>query len=168
MFDIIVGNICSIGAMVCNSISTTKKDNKDILLIQCISQVFYFAGSFILKGYSACVQNVVGVMRNIFAIKDIKSKILEVFLIVLPVVLGFYFNNRGWVGAIPVLANLEYSLSISLFKNEPVKLKWAFVINMICCVVFNFFLLNFVSVFADAFAAVTTVISIMKTKKSAC
>ena len=57
-FDVIAGNVCSIGAMISDSYSGTRKNEKGILLAQCVSQIFYAAGSIILKGYSATVQNV--------------------------------------------------------------------------------------------------------------
>ena len=45
--------------------------------IQVFSQFFYAAGSIILKGYSSTAQNVAAVLRNLAAIKNIKSKTVE-------------------------------------------------------------------------------------------
>lgn len=67
--DIILGNICSLCAMVTDSVSGTRKKRGEILGIQTISQVFYGAGSMILKGYSAVAQNLVAILRNLAAIK---------------------------------------------------------------------------------------------------
>lgn len=52
MNDIIIGNICSLGAMVTDSISSTRQKHSEILAVQILSQFFYSAGSIILKGYS--------------------------------------------------------------------------------------------------------------------
>jgi len=75
--EIIVGNVCSLCAMVTDSISGTRKKRGEILGIQMISQLFYGAGSVILKGYSSTAQNVVALLRNLAAMKNVKSKVVE-------------------------------------------------------------------------------------------
>ena len=87
MNEIIIGNVCSVFAMISDSISGTRKNRAQMLGIQIISQFFYAAGSFILKGYSSVAQNVVAVLRNLAGIKNVKSKAVEWVLILLGVVL---------------------------------------------------------------------------------
>ena len=92
--NIIIGNLCPLLAMGTNAISSTRKTAKGMLLFQSLSQVIYFGCALILRGYSAAVQNVVSIIRNLVAIKNIKSKVIEWVLIVLGVILGIVFNNR--------------------------------------------------------------------------
>ena len=96
--EIIVGNVCSLCAMVSDSVSGTRKKHSEILAVQMLSQVFYGAGTIILKGYSSTVQNAVAILRNLTAMKNIRSKVVEWTLILLGVVLGIVFNNRGLIG----------------------------------------------------------------------
>ena len=77
MNEVIVGNICSLGAMVTDSISGTRKKHSEILAVQIISQLFYGAGTFILKGYSSTAQNLVAIFRNLAAIKGVRHKSVE-------------------------------------------------------------------------------------------
>ena len=77
MKEIIVGNVCSLCAMITDSISGTRKKHQQILAIQIISMLFYAAGSIILKGYSSTVQNAVGILRNLAAMKNLKRKCLS-------------------------------------------------------------------------------------------
>jgi len=46
--DIIIGNICSLLAMGTDSLSSTRKNARDVLLVQCLSQLIYGIGSVIL------------------------------------------------------------------------------------------------------------------------
>ena len=46
--EIIVGNVCSLCAMITDSISGTRKKRSQILGVQMISPLFYGAGSIIL------------------------------------------------------------------------------------------------------------------------
>ena len=164
--NVIVGNAASAGAMVTDSISGAVKTQKRILLIQTLSQFFYAASSIVLKGYSAAVQNVVAIVRNLVAIKGTDSRTVEFTLIAAPVILGILFNNRGAVGLLPVMANLIYSIGVFRYAAEPVKLKIAFIICNAMFVVFNFAVLNFVGGISAIVICVTTLVSVVKTKKS--
>ena len=64
MNDIIIGNICSLCAMITDSISGTRRKHSEIMGIQIISQFFYAAGYTVLKGYSGVAQNIVAVLRT--------------------------------------------------------------------------------------------------------
>ena len=160
--EVIIGNICSLCAMISDSISGTRKNRSQILGIQILSQFFYGAGSIILKGYSSTVQNVVAVLRNLAAMKNIKSKVIEWTLIILGVVLGIVFNNRGLIGWLPIIANLEYSLAVFRFKDSEKGIKIALIINMLMFSFFSFAIMNYVGVVTNIVVAVTTSISLIK------
>lgn len=164
MIDFITGNLCSLLAMVTDSISSTRKSTKSMLLFQTISQLFYVAGSIVLKGYSAAVQNAVSIVRNLVAIRKTEQKFIEWTLIVLGVVLGLYFNNLGFIGLLPVIANLEYSISVFKFKNNEKALKIAFLIMVAMFTVFNASILNIVGAVSNVVVFVTTLVVLLKNK----
>ena len=109
---VIIGNILALLAMITDSISTTRKKHSEMMGIQIISQFFYGSVSIVLKGYSATAQNAVAVFRNLAAMKNIKSKVVEWILILAGVVLGLVLNNRGYLGLLPVIANFQYSVAV--------------------------------------------------------
>ncbi len=163
--EIITGNICSLCAMITDSISGTRKKRTEILGIQIISQFFYAAGAFVLKGYSAVAQNAVAVIRNLTAMKNIKSKALEWALIILGVVLGAVFNNLGLFGWLPIVANFEYSVAMFELKNNEKGLKIAFITNTLMFSVFCFGIKNYVGTVSNLVVAVTTAISLIRSAK---
>ncbi len=162
---IIIGNIFSLCAMISDSISGTRKEHREIMAVQIASQFFYGASSIVLKGYSSTAQNVVAVFRNFTAMRNVKSKVLEWALILAGVVLGVIFNNRGLLGWLPIIANLEYSISVFKLKDNEKALKLAFIINMIMYAVFSAVIMNFVGVLSCSVVAVTTAVSMIKTAK---
>ena len=166
MIQVIIGNISSIGAMICDSYSGTRHTRRDILLVQTFSQVFYFISFMILKGYSAAVQNVIAIFRNFIAMKDEPSKKLAILLTTLPAVLGLILNNRGLMGLIPVFANLQYSIVIFKCPKNEKAIKLSLIINYLTFCVFNFYILNFVSGVACIISATTTAISLYASKKN--
>ena len=165
MNEVIVGNVCSLCAAVTDSISSTRKKPGQILAIQILSQVFYGVGTIILKGYSSTVQNAVAILRNLAAIKRIKSRTVEWILILLGVGLGIVFNNLGWVGWLPIVANLEYSVAVFRFKNNPRGLKVALIINMLMYFSFSIIIMNYVAAVANIVVAVVTVIALIRDGK---
>ena len=164
---VIIGNAFSLCAMISDSISGTRKKHRDIMAVQIVSQFFYGASSIALKGYSSTAQNAVAVFRNLAAMKNIKSKFLEWFLILAGVVLGILFNNRGLLGWLPIVANLEYSVAVFKLKNNEKALKLAFIVNMVMYAVFSAVILNYVGVVSCTVIAVTTAISLIRGTKCA-
>ena len=160
--EIIIGNVCSIFAMISDSISGTRKKRSQMLGVQIISQFFYGAGSFILKGYSSVAQNVVAVLRNLAGIKEVRNRAVEWSLVLLGVILGAVFNNRGIFGWLPIIANFEYSVSIFRFKDNDTALKISFIINMVMYSVFSFIISNYVSGIANFIVAITTAVALVK------
>ena len=164
-FDIIAGNAFSLCAMASDSVSGTRKTKRDILALQSLSQVFYGLGSVILKGYSSTAQNIVSILRNFAAIKEIKSKAVEWTLIALGVILGMLFNNRGLLGWLPIVANLEYSVAVFRFQHNERWLKLAFIVNLLMYSVFSVVIRNYVGIVSNIIVAVITAASLIKEKR---
>ena len=162
MVDIIIGNICSLLAMAADSISSSMKTSRGMLLMQALGQVIYGIGSILLKGYSAVAQNTVSIVRNLVAISKKQNKAVEWGLIIIGVVLGVVFNNRGIIGLLPVIGNLEYSIAIFKFKDNERALKISFAVSVVLFAIFNTYILNFVGVAANAVILITTIINIVK------
>lgn len=162
---IILGNLCTLLAMGANAVSSMQKTAKRILRVQNLAQLIYCASAMILGGYSAAVQNAVSILRNIAAIRDIKSKVLEWSLVTAGVVLGIAFNNRGFMGLLPVLGNLLYTLAIFRFMDRERLLKLAFLISTALFLVFNIVILNIVGAVSDSVVIVTTVVVLCRGMK---
>ncbi len=163
--EIVLGNLCSVGAMITDSVSGTRNTRERIMLWQIGSQIFYGAGAFILKGYSAMVQNVVAVFRNFAAMKNVKSKVLEWMLVLAGVVFGVIFNNRGLLGYLPIVANFQYSVSIFRFKDNERALKISFFITSVMFSIFSVVISNYVGIVSNAVVAVTTLLSLIREGK---
>lgn len=163
---LLAGNTFSLLAMVTDSFSASRKTPRGVLLAQTVSQLFYFTGTMILGGYSACVQNVVSILRNLAAIRGVKKKWIEWTLVGLGVVFGVWFNTLGVVGLLPVLANLEYTLAVFRFSDNERALKLAFLVNAILFAVFNAVIWNFVGVLSDTVVFISLIVYFIRNRKS--
>ena len=160
--SVILGNGCSLLAMVTDSISSTQKTAKGVLLMQSLSQLIYCIGTILLKGYSGAVQNVVSILRNFVAIRKISSLLIEWILVALGVALGLLFNNLGLIGYLPVVANLQYTLAVFKFKENERALKISFAICIGLFAIFNCAIFNFVGVASNLVVLATTLVMLFK------
>lgn len=162
--ELIVGNLCSVIAMVTDSLSAAQPTAKKILAVQTLSQLSYFTGAVILGGYSAAVQNAVSILRNLAAVFDIRNAWIEWFLVGLGVALGIVFNNLGLMGWLPIIASAQYSIAIFRFRNNERALKLSLLISSAMFAVFSVAILNFVGVVTNTVVAVTAGFSLCRRK----
>ena len=132
---------------------------------QSISQFIWGMSSIFLKGYSASVQNFMTIVRNIFALKNDPSKLVQWGIIIGSVVLGIVFNNRGIMGFLPIIGNLEYSICVFYIKNNEKLLKISFLISVITFMIFNIYLLNIVGTITNIIIIISYLTSILKSDK---
>lgn len=166
MIEVILGNVFSLLAMGTDTLSASRKTGKGVLLTQLASQVFYGASAFVLKGYSAVVQNGVSVLRNLCALYPKCPRWIYWVLVVAGVSFGIVFNNLGLIGWIPIVANLMYSLVVFFAKGDAVALKTAFLILTGMFAVFNFTICNYVGAAGNVVIVITTAVYILKELKS--
>ncbi|MBR3752990.1 MAG: YgjV family protein [Ruminiclostridium sp.] len=164
-FSLILGNACSILAMITDSISANQKTPKAVLLVQSLSQLIYCIGTLVLRGYSGAVQNAVSILRNFVAIRNIQSKALEWTLVALGVILGLAFNNLGLMGLLPVLANFQYTLAIFRFKDNERALKFSFLLSVGMFALFNIAIYNLVGVISNSVVCISTAVNLWKSRK---
>ena len=165
MNEFIAGNVCSLFATISDGVSSSRKTTRSMLLVQVISQVFYCASAIFLKGYSAAVQNGVGILRNLMGIRKKPVQAVEWLLIAIAVGLGLYCNNLGIIGLLPVIANLEYSLTIFLFRGNERLLKIAFLISISLFTVFNFMIMNIVGGITNGVLFMMTLIMLIRNRQ---
>ena len=163
-WNIILGNICSLLAMGSDSLSSAQPTTKRVLWMQNLSQSIYCIGAILLRGYSAAVQNAVSILRNLVAIKGISQKWMEWGLTLLGVALGVVLNNLGWIGLLPVIANLQYTIVIFRFRGNEKILKTSFFVNSLMFAVFNGAIWSIVGIVTNLVVAASTAISLIKSK----
>ena len=101
---VLTANLLIIIGQLIGLFASTRNDKKQILIWQCVSMAVMSSSSILLKGYSAVVQDVISITRNILSLCSLSSKGLQIAFVVAAVVLGILFNNRGILGLLPMAA----------------------------------------------------------------
>ena len=165
MFEWIAGNAFSLFATVTDGLSTRRKSVRSMLLVQVISQIFYCTSAILLKGYSAAVQNGVSILRNLLGAGKKTIPAAEWLLVAVAVGLGLYFNNLGLLGLLPVAANLEYSVSVFVFRNRERALKISFLISVFLFGIFNFSIYNITGGITNIALFAATLVMMIRNEK---
>ena len=97
MREVLYANILTIIGQLITFYSSTRKQKNQILIFQIVAMAVMSCGSLLLKGYSAIVMDAVAILRNLFSIFSISFKGLPIFFIVLSLILGYLFNNMGFI-----------------------------------------------------------------------
>jgi len=167
MLQVMIGNIFSLLATVSDLYSVSRKTARSMLITQTVTQALLTISSAVLGGYSAMVQNVVSILRNLAALKQASGKVMEYGLVIAGVVLGVAFNNQGWLGCLPVLSNLVYSISVFRFKNDEYSLKIAFTVCVGMYIAFNFRIMNYVGAVSNIVVFGMSLIEVLRIRRAA-
>lgn len=170
--NVILSNISSLLATLTDMFSSSRKKARDLLLVQCIGQLFYGISTLLVKGYSAAVQNAICIARNITAASKVKSKLLEWMFFILATGLGLLMAYLGkdttaiWVGILPILANLEYTLAIFRFKDRIVPIKIAFAIHAGLYAVYDLMLQIYTGAICNFILIIITVVFVINNQRN--
>ena len=168
--NVLIGNFCSFVAMCMDSIGSSRKTARLMLFFQSLSQIAMATGAVFLGAYSAAVQNVVSFFRNMRAATNKGGKWLEWVFLAIAVVVGVYCNfwltnTIGvWIGMIPIVANVGYSLAVYFFGDDEFKLKIAFLLTNVVFGFFNLMIKNYVGFCTCVVVATTTAIFLGKSR----
>ena len=166
MIQIILGNIFALFAMLSDSYSSSKKTTKSMLKVQNFSQLFYGTSSVILGGYSGAVQNGISILRNVLAIKEIKKEYIQWILLLIAVVLGIAVNKIGFVGYLPIIANVQYTFVVLKVKDNEKALKISFLISCILFTIFNIYIYNFIGIISNIIIIISILIFLFRKNKN--
>lgn len=135
-----------------------KEKSYRLQVIQCL---IYAVASYFFGVYSTIVTVLLCAVRNWLSSRNrFSTKVCIPFCIVM-VVLGLLFNNAGWVGLIPVLATLIYSIGCCVCKAL-IRTKWNILVNLAFWILYDLMIADYPSCVMDTIGAVVAVAAIIR------
>jgi hypothetical protein len=160
--DLIIEIISLIG-MVVFIYSTTVKKRSKFLLVQIVFLVFDGTVWLLKSGFSALIQNVIGIVRNLFIYKNKQTKFLDISFILIALILGLAVINWSefrFYELFPVLANLEFN--IILLKTKKIKyIKIGLIFSSSLWAVYALFTQVFITFIFNILSFITAIISLI-------
>ena len=163
--EVIIANILTILGQFVVFYASTRKDKRQILSFQIVSMLIMSLGSLLLKGYSAIVMDAVAILRNLFSLFSIDHRLLPYLFIGLSVVFGHIFNNMGWVGYFPMIANVVQSIFVLNKKTTTRQLQFVFSFASFCWAIYNIAIRAYAGMFFDLVNAISFLINGIRRKE---
>ena len=161
---LIIGNIFSFFSAVCIAISVIKRSKKDFMLWQIGDTAFGIVANIALFAYAALVISIICLIRNCLSYMNKLTKNITFVLLILSIVIGLYFNNRGVIGWLPIIASASYTICIYITKNEQ-QMRYALIINMLLWFIHNLYVMAYPSAIANIVLCLWTAIQIVQENK---
>ncbi len=140
MNEVLIANILMIIGEAILFVASSRKNKRDILSLQIVSMIIMGFSSYLLKGYSAIVMDVIAITRNILSIKGVGSRYLSYGFIAMAIIFGILFNNNGIFGYLPIIANVTQSVFILNSKASVRQIRFACAFSSACWTIYNIFI----------------------------
>lgn len=160
---IIANGICFISSMLMLLVGLLK-NKKKILLVQLVQMILSIISNILLGSLTGCTMNVLGCVRNIILyFKDI-GLVLQIILIIASLSLSLPFNTLGFIGLLPVIANVTFLLLMNIKDNAKFKYMLAFTTFLWC--IHDLYIQAYVYSFFDLITVISHLITAKQIKKS--
>lgn len=159
------GQIFSLFSTVSFILASIKKD-KEKMIFWNLSDSLCIAFSYLFFGaYSAAVVNVVGIVRNALKWREHYNKVAMIICLILVVVTGIMFNNRGWIGYLAILSGVV--LTIGTYKTQTARgLRWVFLTSTLLLVVHDLMIRAYLLVLVEVIAILGMTVNLIRLRKA--
>lgn len=155
MKNVILANIITLIAQLFLLYASSRKTKKETLLFQMGFLVCINITNVLLNSMSAIIVNSMALLRNILAYFDKSSNQICIAMVIVTTILSLVFNNNGFWGIFPIIANFAETTTILNPKSTVAQIKISGAISCGCWVVMTMVLKNYVGTVFDFLAAVS-------------
>lgn len=111
------------------------------------------------------VTNILAAVRNSFEIKGKNNNNVVIVLCLLNVIFGLLFNNRGFVGVLPILATVEYTIAIYVCKSSQ-SLRICLLISTVFWGIYDLLIMSYPLFVADVIIFIFATINVVRLRNS--
>lgn len=162
MNNLIIGNIIALIGSLLMVYSGIIKNKKKIVFTQTIQIMFFSMSNFILGGITGSLVNLICCIRNILCYKNALGNKEKCMLLLIVVLLSVFFNTQGFIGYIPVISTIIYTLFINI--KDVLKFKYLVIFSMLTWLIYDVFIQSYTSAFFDFCSVISNIIAIYQIK----
>lgn len=163
MTQLIYGNVVALIASLLMVYAGTIKDRKKIIYIQTLQISTFTLSALILGGYTGAIVNLISIARNILCYKDKLTNSMKAILILLSIIFSLLFNNLGFLGLLPLISTVIYTLFMDV--KSAIKLKLLIVFTIMFWLIYDILIHSYTSAVFDFFTMIFHTITICQLSK---
>lgn len=161
---LVIGNIVAFIAASFSIIMGISKNREKMIYVQTFQFLIYAIANFILGGFSGAVASVIGAVRNILCYKEKLTKLAIILIVIISTVLTLLFNNLGFIGLLPLINTIIYTVFINV-KN-PLKFKILYLVVVLLWFIYDVTIKAYTSAVFDIISITSSFIIIFKMYKN--
>lgn len=147
-------------------LSIFQKENHKMFVISSVENVLNIAKNILLGAYSGAVVQVFGGLRSYSKAFNFFNGIFAYFVIFAQIILGIFANKNGYIGYLPILASVGYSVLLMRTEKNLI-IKYGLSANLVLWAIYNLSFWDFVGAFTNlAYAIITLGIAIKQSKST--
>lgn len=164
MTNIIIANIIALIASLLMVYTGIIKRKERIVIVQTIQIGLSVLSNIILGGITGAIINAISCVRNILCYKDKLGKLAKTLIIVSSIVLSLMFNNLGFIGILPIISAVVYTLFMD--TKDIIKFKYLTIFIMFLWGTYDLYVKSYSSAVFDFMTIFANIFSIIKIKTS--
>ena len=107
-----------------------------MLLWQVSDYIFTLIANLLLGGLTGALTIAVSIVRNTLAITKRDNRLTTLILVIIQIVLGYYFNRLGYIGFLPIVASVSYTIAIQMTSSTQI-LRFVIIENMLLWFIYD-------------------------------
>lgn len=159
----IIGEIFSFCAAIFLCYSTFAKDKHKMVCVQVMDTICCALSNLFLMSYSGFITSLFSTTRNILESKNKNNKVILTILCLILCITGVIFNNKEWIGLLPVVASIEYTIVMFNSKSSQ-SLRYGLIINLIMWSIYDLYIKAYPMFLMDLIIASTSSINAYRYK----
>ena len=143
--------------------SILSKNKKDLFKWQFLETILNIVKNTLLGGFSGATTQLIGVVRNFVLMKGYNIPYFPYILSVIQVILGISVNKHGYIGLLPVVASVSYTL-VSFYTHSERTVKKALVFNLFLWGIYEILLKDYITLAVGILFITITIYNLYKTR----
>ena len=148
-----------IGA-ICVVLSGMAKSNRSTHQISILDCSAHTISNILFEGYSGALTTAVALVREVLATKGKMTNTIQAILCTIIIILGFACNTNGFIGLLPIVGSVQYTIIGCRAKSSFTELKIALLISISLWTVYDITIGAYPSVVANIITAIMCIITL--------
>lgn len=162
MSNIVIANIIALIASLLMVYTGIIKRKDRIIFIQTIQIGLSVLSNIILGGITGAIINAISCIRNILCYKEKLGKLAKALIIIASIVPSLMFNNLGFIGILPIISAVTYTLFMD--TKDIIKFKYLTIFIMFLWGTYDLYIKSYSSAAFDFMTIIANIIAVIKLK----
>ncbi len=159
----LVGNLISFAAACFTLASAWSTERKPVYLFQAVQCSFLSFANIFFSSVSGITTYMICAIRSVLLAYDRFTPKLCIVFVFSVSVIGITVNNCGFIGLIPVITTMLYTV-ICLFAKKRISIKINITVNLVLWAIYDILVSDHVSFAVDTGSAAVAMVSILRLK----